>query len=260
MLNIKDFMDLKAFQEIQDSFSSATGLAAIAVGADGKYITEPSNFTDFCMKYTRGCPEGERRCVKCDTECSGTYYCHAGLMDFSIDLMIGDEKVGSIIGGQVLPSEPDEEKFRAIARELGINEDAYIDALRKVPVRSEKSIHAASKLFGDVMNMLINFKYLQTTNSGQIDVFSKELSGITANIEAAKGLMSDLHNTATMEHILSINANIEAAKAGKAGVGFAVVAREIGELSKQSGSVYDEIERLVGEIQLSVDKITKYGS
>lgn len=260
MLNIKDFVDLKTFQEIQDSFSNATGLAAIAVGADGKYITSPSNFTDFCMKYTRGCPEGERRCVKCDTECSGTYYCHAGLMDFSVDLKIGDEKVGAIIGGQVLPCEPDEEKFRAIARELGINEDAYIDALRKVPVRSEKSIHAAANLFGSIMNMLVNFKYLQTTNSGQIEAFSKELSGITANIDAAKGLMSDLHNTATMEHILSINANIEAAKAGKAGVGFAVVAREIGELSKQSGSVYDEIERLVDEIQVSVDKITKYGS
>ena len=260
MLNIRDFVDLDAFQKIQDRFSDATGVAAIAVGADGKYITEPSNFTDFCMKYTRGCPEGERRCIKCDTECTGTYYCHAGLMDFSIDLMIGDEKVGAIIGGQVLPAPPDEEKFRAIARELGINEDSYIDALRKVPVRSEKTIHAAAEVLGTVMNMLVNFKYLQTSNGNQMEVFKNELGSITGNIESAKGLMSDLHNTSTMEHILSINANIEAAKAGKAGVGFAVVAREIGELSKQSGSVYDEIERLVDEIQISVDKITKSGT
>lgn len=259
MLNIRDFVDLDAFQKIQDRFSDATGVAAIAVGADGKYITEPSNFTDFCMKYTRGCPEGERRCIKCDTECTGTYYCHAGLMDFSIDLMIGDEKVGAIIGGQVLPAPPDEEKFRAIARELGINEDSYIDALRKVPVRSEKTIHAAAEVLGTVMNMLVNFKYLQTSNGNQMDVFKNELGSITGNIESAKGLMSDLHNTSTMEHILSINANIEAAKAGKAGVGFAVVAREIGELSKQSGSVYDEIERLVDEIQSSVDKIIRSG-
>ncbi|MBD5115098.1 MAG: chemotaxis protein [Ruminococcaceae bacterium] len=259
MLNIRDFVDLDAFQKIQDRFSDATGVAAIAVGADGKYITEPSNFTDFCMKYTRGCPEGERRCIKCDTECTGTYYCHAGLMDFSIDLMIGDEKVGAIIGGQVLPAPPDEEKFRAIARELGINEDSYIDALRKVPVRSEKTIHAAAEVLGTVMNMLVNFKYLQTSNGNQMEVFKNELGSITGNIESAKGLMSDLHNTSTMEHILSINANIEAAKAGKAGVGFAVVAREIGELSKQSGSVYDEIERLVDEIQTSVDKIIRSG-
>lgn len=259
MLDIREFVDLEKFQEIQDMFSEATGLAAIAVAADGKYITEPSNFTDFCMKYTRGSTEGERRCVKCDNECSGVYFCHAGLMDFSIDLKIGDEKVGAIIGGQVLPNEPDEEKFRSVARELGINEDLYIDALRNVPVRSEKTIRAAAVMLGDIMNMLVNFKYLQTANEKQIKVFRDEFGGINENIDAAKSLMSDLHNTATMEHILSVNANIEAAAAGKAGVGFAVVAREIGTLSKQSGAVYDEIEHLVNEIQASVDRIVKSG-
>ena len=51
-MNIRDFMDLQKLQDIQDSFSNATGLAAIAVDNDGEYITEGSNFTDFCMKYT----------------------------------------------------------------------------------------------------------------------------------------------------------------------------------------------------------------
>ena len=167
--------------------------------------------------------------------------------------------MGTIIGGQVLPVPPDEEKFRSIARELGINEDLYIDALRKVPVRDEKTIRVAATMLGDIMNMLVNFQYLQTANEKQVKVFRDEFGGINENIEAAKGLMSDLHNTATMEHILSVNANIEAAAAGKAGVGFAVVAREIGTLSKQSGAVYDEIEHLVNEIQAAVNRIIKSG-
>ena len=139
-MELKDFMDLSKLQKIQDDFSNATGLAAIAVGKHGEYLTEGSNFTDFCMKYTRGSSEGNRRCVKCDNECSGTYFCHAGLMDFSIDIIIKDEKLGSIIGGQVLPAEPDEEKFRQTAQELGIDPDKYIQALHKVPVSSEKRI------------------------------------------------------------------------------------------------------------------------
>ena len=118
-MELKDFMDLSKLQKIQDAFSDATGLAAIAVGKNGEYITEGSNFTDFCMKYTRNSVEGNRRCVKCDNECTGTYYCHAGLMDFAFDIMLNDEKVGAIIGGQVLPSEPDDEQFRQTARELG---------------------------------------------------------------------------------------------------------------------------------------------
>ena len=145
-MKISDFMDLKKLQSIQDQFSDATGLAAIATDADGNYITEGSNFTDFCMKYTRNSAEGNRRCVKCDTECTGTYFCHAGLMDFAADIIVGGEKVGAIIGGQVLPEEPDEEKFRKIAGELSIDPDKYIKALRDVPIRSEKSIRAAAAL------------------------------------------------------------------------------------------------------------------
>ena len=136
-MELKDFMDLSKLQKIQDAFSDATGLAAIAVGKNGEYITEGSNFTDFCMKYTRNSVEGNRRCVKCDNECTGTYYCHAGLMDFAFDIMLNDEKVGAIIGGQVLPSEPDDEQFRQTARELGIDEDAYVAALHQVPISSE---------------------------------------------------------------------------------------------------------------------------
>ena len=259
MIDIRKFVDMKQFQELQDIFSDATGLAAIAVGIDGKYLTEGSNFTDFCMRYTRNSVEGARRCEKCDNECTGTYFCHAGLMDFSNDIIVNGEKVGAVIGGQVLPAPPDEEKFRQIARELDLDEDAYIKALRKVPIRDEKNIRASAELLGRIINLLVNLKYLQHVNGDRIEVFNNELSGITKNVNQAKSLMGELHNTATMEHILSLNANIEAAKAGKAGVGFAVVAREIGELSKQSGSVYDEIERLVSEIQDSVDKIEHAG-
>ena len=97
-MNIRDFIDLKKLQDIQDQFSEATGLAAIAVDTNGNYMTKGSNFTDFCMKYTRGSKEGKIRCEKCDAECSGTYFCHAGLMDFSTDIIVNGEKVGAIIG------------------------------------------------------------------------------------------------------------------------------------------------------------------
>ena len=57
-MEIRDFMDVSKLQDIQDKFSNATGLAAIAIDAKGEYLTEGSNFTDFCMKYTRGSTKG----------------------------------------------------------------------------------------------------------------------------------------------------------------------------------------------------------
>lgn len=38
--------------------TKSTGLATVAVGADGKYISACYNFTDFCIKLTRGSAEG----------------------------------------------------------------------------------------------------------------------------------------------------------------------------------------------------------
>mgnify|MGYP000820189912 CR=1 FL=1 len=81
-------------------------------------------------------------------------------MDFGIPLKLNDGTVlGSVIGGQVLPEHPNEEKFRGVARELGINEDEYIEALGKVTVRTEAEINAAANLLGAVLNNFINSEY-----------------------------------------------------------------------------------------------------
>jgi ligand-binding sensor protein len=251
-VDIKQFMDMGLLQEIQDLFSDATGLAAIAVDMEGNYITKGSNFTDFCMKYTRGSEEGRRRCVKCDNECTGTYFCHAGLMDFSADIMIEDEKVGAIIGGQVLPNEPDLDYFRGIAHELGINETEYLKALAKVPVRSEKMIRSAAQMLGRVVNQLVNLEYIKKLNQKKVEAFDKESSNALAAVNEIRGKAAELQRVASMEKILAINASIEAARAGQAGVGFAIVAREISDVSNNSAKVYGEIVEQVKMIENSV--------
>lgn len=258
-MEIKDFLDLGKLQRIQDQFSAATGLAAIAVDSQGNYITKGSNFTEFCMKYTRGNPEGQRRCVKCDQECSGTYFCHAGLMDFSHPILVEGVKVGAIIGGQVLPAPPEEAKFEAIARELGIPAGEYLQALRKVPVRSEKTIRAASELLGSVVNELVNLEYLKALNKKKMETFDQESGRISASIEVVRGKMGDLKRFSSMENILAINASIEAGRAGSAGVGFAVVAKEMGQLSQQSTAVHQEVAAHIDQISDSVKAMCSVG-
>lgn len=254
-MQIKDFMDLKALQKLQDQFSDATGLAAIAVDAEGKYITKGSNFTDFCIKYTRGCEEGMRRCVKCDTECKGTYYCHAGLMDFSVDIIVNGERLGAVIGGQVLPQEPDEEKFRVIAQELGIAPDKYIAALRKVPVRTEKSIRAAAALLGDIVNKVVNLEYLKQRDSKRLQTFDQEIDKTTANVKMINQKTSELEGIASRQNILALNATIESARAGAVGKGFTIIAGQMSELAKKSGGIYADIRELAAQIQEAVDKM-----
>lgn len=256
-MDIRKMVDLKEFQRIQDLFSDATGLAAIAVDHKGEYISEGSNFTDFCMKYTRGTKIGLERCSRCDKEGTGTYFCHAGLMDFAADLIVEGEKVGAVIGGQVLPAKPDLEKFRGIARELGVNEDEYLKALEKVPVRSEKTIRSAAELFATVMNQWVNLMYYQKKNDAKMKVFNAESGKVQEAVRSIKAKARSLEQTATMEKMLSLNASIEAGRAGRAGVGFSVVAEEIGRMASESSAVYGEIHELVDCVETSIEEMEK---
>ena len=215
---LKDFMDLDKLQKIQDMFSNATGLAAIAVDQDGNYITEGSNFTDFCMKYTRRSPEGNRRCVKCDNECKGVYYCHAGLMDFASDIIVNGEKVGAIIGGQVLPKEPDIAEFEHIADELGISKEAYM----------ENKAHES------------------------IESVSNEIESLKLDVKSISDKTKELETIASRQNMLTLNASIEAARSGDAGVGFAVVAKQMGDLSKHSAAIYKGIKEVSNNISDSI--------
>ena len=99
-MRIQDFCDMVKFEEIMSNWAKSTGLATVAVGADGKYISECYNFTEFCINLTRGSAEGRKRCEQCDRDGKGVYPCHAGLVDFGIPITLDDGTVlGNIIGG-----------------------------------------------------------------------------------------------------------------------------------------------------------------
>lgn len=244
-MEIREFTDMQKFENIMANWATATGLATVAVGADGKYISECYNFTDFCIKLTRGSAEGCARCEKCDREGSGVYHCHAGLIDFGIPLVVNGEKVGSVIGGQVLPESPDESKFRQVAREIGVDEDAYIAALRKVNVRTEDAIRASAELLGEVLNNFINAEYETKKNKVILDKLSGGVAQTNELVEQIKGKTNELKSLQNKQKILALNASIEAARAGEKGAGFAVVAKEVGKLSEQSTVVNKEIEDIV---------------
>ncbi len=257
-MKIQDFCDMNKFEEIMSNWALATGLATVAVGDDGKYISECYNFTDFCIKYTRGSKEGCRRCEQNDRDGKGVYACHAGLVDFGIPITLDDGTVlGSIIGGQVLPEHPDEEKFRATAREFGIDEDEYIEALKKVNVKSRQEIEASANLLGDVINMFVRASYTANVNSKIVEKLTSGIDLAAEQIVTANENVKQIEKFSNRQKILALNASIEAARAGEAGRGFAVVAEEVQKLAQGMSVISVNIKNALGNVTQTITSLNE---
>jgi methyl-accepting chemotaxis protein len=61
-------------------------------------------------------------------------------------------------------------------------------------------------------------------------------------------IVETVRDLATQSHVLSLNASIEAARAGQAGKSFAVVAQEVRALAEQSGQSAERIGRMVEDV------------
>ncbi|MDE6747621.1 MAG: PocR ligand-binding domain-containing protein [Lachnospiraceae bacterium] len=167
-LYLTDLIDRDTLQRIQDAFSRMTGMAALTTDANGVAITEGSNFTEFCMKYTRKSKVGCERCEKCDKEGaelalkngrSIIYFCHAGLMDYAAPVMANDKLVGCFIGGQVLVEQPDPEKIKKTAVEIGVDPDEYLEAAMKVNVIEQEELDNAARFLSIISSVLSDMAY-----------------------------------------------------------------------------------------------------
>jgi methyl-accepting chemotaxis protein WspA len=81
---------------------------------------------------------------------------------------------------------------------------------------------------------------------------SERLAVINERAAAIGGVTTTITKVADQTNLLSLNASIEAEKAGEYGRGFSVVAREIGRLADQTAVATLDIGRIVKEMQSAV--------
>lgn len=290
-IQIKDVIDIELLQRFQDNFAESMNIASITVDINGIPVTKNSSYTAFCEKFTQSTTTGKNRCAECHKKGGEeavrmgkpyVYRCHAGLIDFAAPILIDGHQIGTILGGQILTSQPVESDYRKTAKEIGVSEDGYVDAVNKIKITTEKNIKAAAEVLFIVSNALSKIGYEQfklksishilSENFTQISATMQELAASSVNVTNNQHILSDEINTvksvsmeintilnsiksiADKTKMLGLNAAIEAARAGETGRGFGVVASEIGKLSQSSKETTFTITELTGKIHESMDK------
>ncbi|HWR29849.1 MAG TPA: PocR ligand-binding domain-containing protein [Negativicutes bacterium] len=296
-IKLTDVIDLDFLQRFQDDFAKGVGLASVTVDIDGNPVTKPSSYTRFCKDYTHSTECGDNRCAESHRKGGEeaarlgkpvVYECHAGLIDFAAPIILDGKQIGTILGGQVLTALPEEEKYRKIAREIGVDEEGYVEAVKEVRKLSKESIESAANVLFIVANSLSKSAFQQRKLRAIANVLNDGISQISATMEelAASACTVNKNQTNLNEEIkhvnvvtgeinqvttfikeiadetrlLGLNAAIEAARAGEAGLGFGVVAQEIRKLSADSKQTVGKIQEFTTTVKASVDKTVIMGN
>ena len=105
-----------------------------------------------------------------------------------------------------------------------------------------------------------NFRDEAEKSNEDIKQLNIAMEKISETSNAIANIISDIEDIASQTNLLSLNASIEAARAGDAGKGFAVVADQIGKLATDSAAsavkTKDLIENAITEIEVG-NEITK---
>lgn len=123
-----------------------------------------------------------------------------------------------------------------------------VDTMQRVALMSQETAEYATRGQADLLRMEEAMHQMEEASksiSGRLETINEKAENITT-------VVTTITKVADQTNLLSLNAAIEAEKAGEYGRGFTVVAREIRRLADQTAVATLDIERMVQEMQSAV--------
>ena len=136
----------------------------------------------------------------------------------------------------------------ATTKEISATSQTLVQTMGDVSKMANDTAGMANSAQGDLDGMEGTMRQLATSTAS----ISTKLAAISEKANNINKIVITITKVADQTNLLSLNASIEAEKAGEHGLGFAVVAREIRRLADQTAVATLDIERMVKEMQSAV--------
>jgi ligand-binding sensor protein/AraC-like DNA-binding protein len=173
-LRLEDIINADNFHRIQDAMAEATDMAMLTVDFAGKPVTPHSRCSAFCT-LVRSRADLDEGCRRCDARGGieaarlkqpAIYFCHMGLVDLAVPIILEGAYVGAILAGQVVvPSAEAAAELEVIAGRGPALEPAFaarLEALRLgLPVTSLGRVRAVARMLFQVSNSLVEEAHLR---------------------------------------------------------------------------------------------------
>ncbi len=220
---ILGYSNSQDFPDVMNSWISKMHPDDIAMASEGigKQLADPSGKTVFDMEYRMRHKDGEYRWVRASSTVVWSKDKRTPLMAAGTIIDITNEKKNSV-------------KFK---KEMAPS----IEALRN-------GVSGISKTVEKAVNQM------QEIASRQTEV-SEAAKTIENAVDSSMAIISSIQTIANQTNLLSLNASIEAARAGDAGKGFAVVATEVSNLSNSTKETTQNIAEILNNMNESVKDI-----
>lgn len=121
----------------------------------------------------------------------------------------------------------------------GIN--ASVDEIKNQTV----AVQDSSKIMNDKIKSMQDSSHKMDEG---ISAISKRIETVNTTVDKVSNIVSVIEEISSETNLLSLNASIEAARAGDAGKGFAVVAQEIRVLSDNTNTELENIKQIISSL------------
>jgi methyl-accepting chemotaxis protein WspA len=139
-------------------------------------------------------------------------------------------------------------EISAAVTEISATSEQLLDATSSVKAIAREAADVADQGRGGLESMTASMQQLDEA----MNAFTRKLSTISQRAAGITAVVTTIAKVAEQTNLLSVNATIEAEKAGESGRGFRIVAQEIRRLADQTALATKDIERMVRDMQAAV--------